>query len=293
MMHELISRWLIAESGSRRQKNELLPKLARGDITISLAASEPNVGAHPKYLRTTAEAVDSGYRINGEKTYLTNGPLADLFIVIAITGEDSGKKKFSAFLVPKDAPGFSRTDIMDIPILKPSPHCGIMLKNCIVGKDSLFGFPGDAYEKTVKPFREIEDTMLMGPISGGLYFQLACLNRIIHQRDIRLDDEMISELGTLQCTAEALFALALTAAQRIDNKNEFPAAVPLTLYFRNQVSDFQDRIGRIIAKIGGRADFLLSSMTKGIAGGIRIASNVAELKLKRIGESFMKPGRSI
>jgi alkylation response protein AidB-like acyl-CoA dehydrogenase len=292
MMHELISRCLIAEFGSRHQQNELLPRLSRGDITISLAASEPNTGAHPKYMRTTAVSIESGYRINGEKSYLTNGPLADLFIIITLTSEHSGNKEFSAFLVPKSASGLSITDTMDLPILKPSPHCGIILSDCIVGKDRLFGIPGKAYETIVKPFREIEDAMLMGPISGGLHFQLACLNRIMHQRGIRLDDEMILELGAMQCTAEALLALALTAAERIDSKNAFPTAGPLTLYFRNQVSDFQDRIGRIITTIDGETDFFLSSMSKDIAGGIRIASNVAKLKLKRIGESFMTPGRS-
>jgi hypothetical protein len=292
MMHELISRWLIAKFGNQNQQNELLPKLAGGDITISLAASEPNTGAHPKYIQTTAENVDSGYRINGEKTYLTNGPLAGIFIVIAITGENSGKKEFSAFLVPKDAPGLTVTEAMDLPILKPSPHCGIILTDCIVEKDSLLGIPGHAYEQIVKPFREIEDAMLMGPISGGLFYQLNELKRIMHHRDIRLDDEMIHELGTLQCTVEALFALALTVAERIDNQNEFSKTGPLTFYFRNQVSDFQDRIGKIITQIDLETDFLLSSMSKDIAGGIRIASNVTKLKIKRIGESFMTPGHS-
>jgi hypothetical protein len=292
MMHELISRWLIARFGSRDQQEELLPKLARGDITISLAASEPNTGAHPKYMRTAATATDNGYRINGEKTYLTNGPLADIFIVIAISGGTFGQKKFSAFLVPKNAPELSITDAMDIPILKPAPHCGIILRDCVVGKDRLFSISGEAYEKIVRPFREIEDAMMMGPISGGLHFQLTRLKHIIHHQGIRLDDETVLELGSLQCASEALFALALTAAERIDNENEFPNAVPLTLYFKNQVSEFQNRIGKIIATIGEETDFLLGAMGKDIAGGIRIAANVSKLKLQRIGEMFMTPGRS-
>jgi acyl-CoA dehydrogenase len=293
MMHELLSRWLISKFGNQKQQRALLPKLAQGGITISLAASEPNTGAHPKYMRTAAEITGTGYRINGEKTYLTNGPLADIFIVIAVIGEHSGEKKLSAFLVPKDAPGLFVTGTMDLSILKPSPHCGITLKDCIVGKDKLLGMPGNAHEKIVKPFREIEDTLMMGPISGGLFYQLNQLKRIVYQRNIRVDADMILELGNLQCEAEALHVLAMVAAERIDHQSDNPPVGPLTLYFRKQVSDFQDRMIKIITKIGGETDFRLMSMAKDIASGIRIASNVSKLKLQRIGESFMSPGRSI
>jgi alkylation response protein AidB-like acyl-CoA dehydrogenase len=292
MMHELLSKCLISKLGSQKQQKELLPKLSRGEITISMAASEPNTGAHPKYMRTAAEIADTEYWINGEKTYLTNGPLADIFIVIAVIGEHSGKKELSAFLVPKGAPGLSVTDTMDLSILKPSPHCGIILKDCIVGKDKLLGLPGDAHEKIVKPFREIEDTLMMGPISGGLYYQLNQLRRINYLRNLRLDADMILELGNLQCEADALHALAMVAAERIDHQNDHPPVGPLTLYFRKQVFDFQDRMIKIIIKIGEETDFRLMSMAKDIAGGIRIASNVSKLKLQRIGESFMLPGRS-
>jgi alkylation response protein AidB-like acyl-CoA dehydrogenase len=294
MMHELISRWLISRFGRQNQQEDLLPKLAQGDITVSLAASEPNRGAHPKYMQTSAEIMGSEYRINGEKTYLTNGPLADIFIVIAVTGEHSGKKELSAFLVPKNATGLFINEPMDLPILKPSPHCGILLKDCIVGKDLLFGRIGSAHENIVKPFREIEDTLMMGPISGGLYYQLNELKRIIHQGNLSLDAEIILELGSLQCEAEALHALAMVAAERIDQPKDGPPVEPLTLYFRKQVPDFQDKMANIIKTIGVENDFHLGAMFKDIAGGIRIASNVSKLKLHRMGESFMSsPGRSI
>ncbi len=292
MMHEIISKWLISKYGSRKQQKELLPRLSRGEITISLAASEPNTGAHPKYMRTAAEITDAGYRINGEKTYLTNGPLADFFIIIAVTAEISDQKELSAFIAPKDATGLSVTDAMNLSILKPSPHCGIILKDCIVGKDNLLGAFGDAHEKIVKPFREIEDTMMMGPISGGIYYQLLQLRRIITKQNLKLDADMILELGSLQCEADALHALAMVAAERIDHHRDNPPVGPLTLFFRKQVSDFQDRMINIIVKISGETDSRLMSMVKDIAGGIRIASNVSKLKVQRIGESFMSPVRS-
>lgn len=292
MMHELISRGLIGKFGSPDQKNHYLPKLASGEITASLAASEPNTGAHPKYIKTAAESVNGGYRINGEKTYLTNGPMAGLFVVIAITGHDGDKKIFTAFLVPWNTAGLTVAAPLELPILRPSPHGGIILKDCMVGGESVFGGLGHAYETIVKPFRELEDTMLMGPISGALQFQINQLRRLIVKKNIKIDDVMIIELGHLQCAADALSALARSAAERIDNPSDQPPVTPLTLFFRKQAADCQERINRAFAQILKQPDPNLTAMANDVTGGIRIASNVANLKLHKIGETFMRPARS-
>ncbi len=293
MMHELTARWLIARFGNQNQKNEFLPKMARGDITVCFAASEPNTGAHPKWMRTTATPITGRYRISGEKTFLTNGPLADLFVVITAIGAHEGKKDFSAFLIPKHTPGLLLTDPIPLPILKPCPHCGIILTDCMVENHWLLGPPGNAYEAIVKPFREIEDVMLMGPVSGGLRFQLNRLKKFIRQRKIRLNTDEAFELGSLSCEADAMFALAMTAAEKIETLEEYSLAIPLSLYFRQQVQAFQKRIKILMEKFNAENDFLLSCMTTDITGGIHIAGNVAKLKIQRIGESFMTPGRSI
>lgn len=286
MMHELIAKGLIAKFGSQEQKNKYLPKLARGEITASLAASEPNTGAHPKYIKTTAEPFNGGFRITGEKTYLTNGPIADIFIVIAVTGHESYKKALTAFLVERNAPGLSVAEPLKLQILRPSPHGGIILNNCMVGRESVFGNVGDAYETIIKPFREVEDTMLMGPISGGLQYQLNELKRVLQKKSMMLDDALILELGLLQCTVDALSALAGVAADRMDTLPERQPATSLTLFFRKQTADCQERLDLILAQIFEQPEGNISAMAKDVEGGIRIASNVAKLKLRRIGEAF-------
>ena len=73
--------------------------MAEGKLIVSFAVSEPKHGARPKLLTSTAVPDGNCYNLNGDKIYLTNAPIAGLFIVIAITGEEKEQKKFSAFLV--------------------------------------------------------------------------------------------------------------------------------------------------------------------------------------------------
>ena len=108
----------------------------------------------PKHIKTHAEKTPNGFILNGEKTYLTNGPIADLFIVIAITGHQSGKSQFTAFIVPKDTPGLTVTDPIDFPFLRPSPHGGILLNDCCIKSEQVLGNPGEAYDKMVLPFSD-------------------------------------------------------------------------------------------------------------------------------------------
>ncbi len=98
---QLVARFFIGGFGNPEQRAAWLPRLA------SVAISEPRVGAHPKLLTTRAEEDADGYSIFGEKAWVSNGPLAEVFIVLAVTAIEGGRKRYSAFLVPRDTPGLS------------------------------------------------------------------------------------------------------------------------------------------------------------------------------------------
>ena len=71
-------------------------------------------------MKTSAERKGDCFALNGEKAYITNGPIADLFIVLAITGIKAERKLFTAFLVPGDTMGLERTKPLQFPFLRPS-----------------------------------------------------------------------------------------------------------------------------------------------------------------------------
>src|ERR1700761_5791849 len=126
---------------------------------LAVAILEPKVGAHPKLLTTRAEPVDGGFRISGQKAWVSNGPFADAIIVFAITAEEAGRKRYSAFLVPRDTAGLTTVDMPGFHALRPSRHCLLTLNGCLVPASAMLGDAGSAYERMALPFRDIEDTV--------------------------------------------------------------------------------------------------------------------------------------
>ncbi len=284
LIHEMTALWLIQSTGTGEQKKMYLPDLASGKSTACLAISEPGIGAHPKHLATTAEAVSDGFMLNGEKTYLTNAPLADLFIVIAVTGNADGKKQFTAFLVPKSTPGLTLSAQIAFPFLHPSPHGGIVLKNCTVASGQILGKLGCAYEDLVLPFRTVEDTLMMGLIAGGLASLLGHLIAQLNQDQIIPDEPIITTSAQLHCATEALAAISITAAGELytDSRNEKLTA--FGLFFRDQAGECLNRIQMVIEKTGITQDAKLSCMMGDLSAAIRIAENVSRIKLQKLGK---------
>ena len=172
IIHLLASGFMIGKFGTPPQRAEYLPKMADGLITASIAFSEPRSGADPRHLGTTAHREGDHFILNGEKAYLTNGPLADFFVVYAVTGAAAEKKQFTAFLVSRDNPNLTVTETMKLDFLRPSPHCMIRLENCSVPISAILGREGTALEEMARPCRTLEDALLNGPILGGMHRQV-------------------------------------------------------------------------------------------------------------------------
>ena len=94
-------------AGTDEQKAEWLPRIASGDIVTSFALTEPDVGSDSGSVKTRAVRDGDVYRLSGTKRYITNADKAQLFTVMARTGEEKGARGVSAFLVPKDLPGIT------------------------------------------------------------------------------------------------------------------------------------------------------------------------------------------
>jgi acyl-CoA dehydrogenase len=92
-------------AGTPEQKRAWLPRIASGEIITSFALTEPDVGSDSGSVATRAVRDGDVYRLSGTKRYITNADRADLFTVMARTGEESGARGVSAFLVPRDLPG--------------------------------------------------------------------------------------------------------------------------------------------------------------------------------------------
>jgi acyl-CoA dehydrogenase len=169
----LVARFFIAGFGDEAQRTAWLPRLASGACVAAVAISEPRVGAHPKLLTTRAEADGDGYQITGEKAWVTNGPLAAVFVVFAVMAIEDGRKRYGAFLLPRDTPGLSINEMPEYRALAPSRHCGLVLDGCYVPQSALLGPAGIAYEAMALPFRDVEDAVGAFGLLGAFRFVLS------------------------------------------------------------------------------------------------------------------------
>lgn len=287
LMHAVISRFLFFGFGSDSQKLAFLPDLASGSKTPCLAISEPGVGAHPKHLATRAQPLDGSFRISGEKAYLTNGPIADLYVVLAITGEEAGKKSFTAFIVPSDTPGLERTEPLDLGFLRPCPHGGLVLKECAVSRDSILGREGHAYTDLSLPFRQLEDTMMMGLFVGGSKAQIRLIADAVREKGIQPSRDAASLIGEAMSAVDSLEMLAYEAADTLDESDiHHPDLLSVTLFARRTAKDVQDTLIDITEKIPIEMGRAYNLLTNDLVSSMKIAGNVARIKQERLGMSL-------
>jgi len=216
MVHLIVGKVLIAGAANGKQKKEILPAMAAGRWTASIALSEPGAGSDPKRIRTTAVKKGRSYVLDGEKAWLTNGPLADLFIVFAVTGERGGRKGFTAFLVPRETPGLTVREMPALGYLRPSPHCEIRLEGCNLPETAILGRKGRAWEDLSKPFRVAEDVLLSGAILGGLDRELRQEVRRLRESKGKIENDVKERVGGFAALLETARQVARSAAGDLD-----------------------------------------------------------------------------
>jgi acyl-CoA dehydrogenase len=216
MVHLIVGKVLISRSANRLQKQEILPAMAAGRWTASIALSELGAGSDLKRIRTTAVKKRDHYVLSGEKAWLTNGPLADLFIVFAVTGEREGRKQFTAFLVPRETAGLTVKEMPPLGYLRPSPHCSIRLEECVIPETGILGCKGRAWEELSKPFRVVEDALLAGVIVGGLDRQLREIARGLKESKRDVGNDIKERLGAVAVQLDVARQIAQGAARDLD-----------------------------------------------------------------------------
>jgi isovaleryl-CoA dehydrogenase len=132
----------IARHGSAEQKERWLPGLIDGSVIGCLAMTEPEAGSDVMSMRTRAERIDGGWRLDGTKTFITNGPVADLALVYARTG-GAEERRLGLFAIPTDAPGFARGRKFSKMGWRGSPTGELILDGCEVGDEALVGGPDE------------------------------------------------------------------------------------------------------------------------------------------------------
>jgi alkylation response protein AidB-like acyl-CoA dehydrogenase len=147
-----IERW-----GTEEQKRRWLPGLCSGELFGCFGLTEPDSGSDAASMRTRAEKVDGGWRINGQKMWISLGNVADVALVFAQTGPERKHRGLACFLVPTETPGFSSEEIHGKLGLRASDTASLAFDDLEAPDDALLGDVGDGFK------------IAMSGLDGGRY----------------------------------------------------------------------------------------------------------------------------
>lgn len=168
-------------NGSAEQRRKYLPSLCAGEHIGALAMSEPNAGSDVVSMTLKAEKTATGYRLNGSKMWITNGPDADTLVVYAKTDPSAGARGITAFIIERGFAGFSSAQKLDKLGMRGSNTCELVFTDCEVPEQNRLGKEGDGV-KVLMSGLDYERTVLA---AGPVGIMQACLDQVIpylHQR---------------------------------------------------------------------------------------------------------------
>jgi isovaleryl-CoA dehydrogenase len=171
----------LRRNGSEAQKRKYLPKLISGEHVGALAMSEPGAGSDVVSMRTRAEKKGDRYVLNGNKMWITNGPVAETLIVYAKTDPDKGARGITAFLVEKGMAGFRTAQKLDKLGMRGSDTCELVFENCEVPGENVLG----GVNKGVNILMSGLDFERVVLAAGPLGIMQACMDAVVpyvHER---------------------------------------------------------------------------------------------------------------
>lgn len=144
--HVSLGTWPIYNFGTEEQKQKYLIPLAKGEKIGAFGLTEPNAGSDAGGTETTAVLEGDHYVLNGNKIFITNAPVADTYVVFAVTTPGIGTKGISAFIVEKGYEGFTFGDHYDKMGIRSSSTAELVFNNVHVPKENLLGKEGEGFK---------------------------------------------------------------------------------------------------------------------------------------------------
>jgi len=185
----------ILRHGSEEQKRKYVAKIASGEWVGAMGLTEPGAGSDAASIRTTAVRKGDAYYLNGTKMFITNGPIADVMVIIAVTAKDKKGAGISAFIVEKNYPGFSVGRELKKMGVKASTTGELVFDECAVPAENILRREGDGFLIALGTV-EWDRSTLLAPCLGGLEYALdACVS---YSKERRQFDRPIASFQAIQ-----------------------------------------------------------------------------------------------
>lgn len=178
--------------GSPEQR-DWLARTRAGTVIAAFALTEPGSGSDVAATATTAERVPGGWRLNGEKTYISNGGIAGVYVIFARTGEAPGARGLSAFLMPADVAGLSVVE--RITVIAPHPMAHLRLDDVFLPDGALIGQAGQGFKLAMQVLDVFRSTVG----AAALGFARRALDEALHRTQTRrIQGQPLSDLQMVQ-----------------------------------------------------------------------------------------------
>lgn len=162
--------------GTDEQKVQWLPKTTAGSAIAAFALTEPQSGSDVANSTMTAELQNNEYVLNGEKTWISNGGIADVYTLFARTGGAPGAKGLSAFVIPADLPGFEITERLET--IAPHPLATLRFTDCRIPPETMIGEPGQGFKIAMSVLDVFRSTVAAAALGFARRALDETLNRI-------------------------------------------------------------------------------------------------------------------
>lgn len=205
--------------GTEEQIARYVPDMVAGRTIGSQAISEPGAGSDVASLRATAKREGEGWVLNGGKIFITNAPLSGLFLVLAVTDPDAGRKGLTLFLVERDTPGLTIGEPMDKMGNHASPTAEVFLDDCPVPPESVLGTEGRGFYDflwSAGPERLVLTALTLGVLEAATDRAIEySKTRVQFSRPIADLQAIRFKLADMRIAIDASSALIAAAAARL------------------------------------------------------------------------------
>ncbi len=167
--HTFLCSDTIQRNGTDEQKRKYLPYLASGEWIGCMGVTEPGAGSDAASLSTRAEKTSDGWKLNGSKIFITNGPVADVAVIYATLDKKLGHAGITAFIVEKGTPGFSAGEPLHKMGVRGSPTSELFFDDCRLPPEALLGEEGGGFLLALQTV-EWDRSTLVAPFVGAMRF---------------------------------------------------------------------------------------------------------------------------
>lgn len=284
----------ISLSGTDAIKQAVLPKVAKGELISAFALTEPDAGSDVAAMGCAAQRDGDDYVLDGEKTFISNGGIADVYTVFARTGEAPGTRGISAFVVFADTPGFSIVERIET--IAPHPLARIRFDNCRIPASQLLGSPGEGFKIAMRTL----DIFRPSVAAAALGFARRALDEAVaHAHARKMFGATLADLPTAQSTlgemATAIDAAALLTARTAWRRDvqKLPTTREAAMAKLTATENAQWVIDQALQLFGGRG-VRVGEITERLyreIRALRIYEGATEVQKLIIGRELMKSAK--